>query len=359
MRRSVSLIVTLAALLTSPLVSAFVVVGSQSTFTVNFNSDNTLYDADREEVAQRAVRFWADLLPSSVPIEVNMSFIDDDAMPCEADRAVLGNGGATSIVANFANAPFPDTVYPVALASAIAGFDVVPPASGVDASDISINLNARLDDNAYPECLGGGDWYYGSNAPFGNDVSLYSTILHELAHGLGFQMYADLGSGELIKLPPSRGAAPIPMNDIFLLHLYDVNSGAHLSKSEMTNAERVTAATSTNNLMWDGSKVSQAASVLSAGVAQGKVMMYAPATFEPAASAAHFSPALSPDELMEPANTPFFIQDLTVALMDDIGWSNHDDGRVTASDSVITGDGGSFLFCVLFLLPLFMKFFRR
>ncbi|MDF1780010.1 MAG: hypothetical protein P1U67_01820 [Alcanivoracaceae bacterium] len=344
-----------AVLLVSPLVSAFVVVGSESTFSVNFTSDDTLYDADREEVAQRAVRFWADRLSSSVPIEVNIAFIDDDAMPCEADRAVLGNGGATSIVANFANAPFRNTVYPVALASALAGFDVVPPASGIDASDISINLNARLDDNAYAACLGGGDWYYGNAEPLGNDISLYSTILHELAHGLGFQLYADLGSGELIELPPFQGASPIPMNDIFLRYLYDLNSSAHLSKAEMTNGERVNAATSMNKLVWDGAAVSQAASLLSSGVAQGKVMMFAPSTFEPAATAAHFSPALSPDELMEPANTPSFIPDLTVALMDDIGWSDQGGGQSTASDSVITGDGGGFLFGLLLMLPLLAR----
>ena len=58
--------------------------------------------------------------------------------------------------------------------------------------------------------------------------------------------------------------------------------------------------------------------------AQGRALLYAPATVASGSSFSHFETALKPDALMEPANTPStngaYIVDLTLALFNDIGW---------------------------------------
>jgi hypothetical protein len=89
----------------------------------------------------------------------------------------------------------------------------------------------------------------------------------------------------------------------------------------MTTGERVAASINTGNLHWVGPKVKAASSLLSTGKTGDHVHMYAPNPQEPGSSVSHFDTTLTPDELMEPFATPTTIQDLTEALLQDIGWS--------------------------------------
>jgi cysteine-rich repeat protein len=90
----------------------------------------------------------------------------------------------------------------------------------------------------------------------------------------------------------------------------------------MTDAERLAANVDTGNLHWVGVSVVAAGGVLTAGVhPSGHVEMYAPNPAQGGSSVSHWSTSLTPNEVMEPFATPTSIIPVTVALMQDIGWT--------------------------------------
>ena len=153
-------------------------------------------------------------------------------------------------------------------------------------------------------------WYYGfdGNPPAGK-LDFVPTLLHELAHGLGFLTFVDLASG----------AKLVGFNDIFMTFLENHSTG--LFYPAMTNAQRVTASTNTGNLHWVGANVAAASSLLSAGKTGTHVHMYAPNPQEPGSSVSHWDTALTPNELMEPFDTGTNFRDMTEAAFDDMGWT--------------------------------------
>ena len=329
------------------------VAGAGSTFIVDFS---TGYRADRMAVFESAAQHWADLLYSAVPIRVSLTFEDSNDLACNKSSATLGLGGATTLHRGFRHG-IADTYYPQALANALAGYDLA-----TSEPDISIRFNARLDDNVhYPNCLGGGDWYYGYAVPAGNDVSFYHTAMHELAHGLGFQTFADFDTGALFQSgDPAQG-----YNDHFLIHLLDLTTGKTLDKDTVSDAQRAAAARDDGKLVWNGAAATAASTVLSAGVNNGKVQMYAPSTYIAGSSVTHFDTRLSPDELMEPNASPLITTAIADAVMADIGWAMSDAEKtppVVASAAAAvapvrhhSGGGGGFLFGGLLCLLLYWR----
>ena len=326
------------------------VAGAGSTFIVDFG---TGYTGERMAVFQAAMQHWADLLYSAVPIRVSLSFEDSNDLACDKSSATLGLGGATTLHRNFPNA-IPATYYPQALANALAGYDLA-----TSQPDISIRFNARLDDNKnYPDCLGGGDWYYGYAVASGNDVSFYQTALHELAHGLGFQTFADFDTGALFQ----SGNPPQGYNDHFLIHLLDLTTGKTLDKDSASDADRAAAARDDGKLVWNGTAATAASAILSAGVKSGMVQIYAPSTYSAGSSVAHFDTRLSPDELMEPTANPTITTAISDAVMGDIGWPMSEAEKTPAplasAAAVVapirqhSGGGGSFLVGGLVMLLL-------
>src|SRR5207244_8574809 len=94
--------------------------------------------------------------------------------------------------------------------------------------------------------------------------------------------------------------------------------------SIMTNAERLTSATDTGDLLWVGAAVIAAGGFLTGGRdgGSGHVEMYAPSPLECGSSVSHFSTALTPNELMEPKYTgPNHNTLLTSKAFVDEGWS--------------------------------------
>jgi hypothetical protein len=192
-----------------------------------------------------------------------------------------------------------------------AGTDVDSP----DGEDIGAQFTASLDDGscAYPT-----RWYYGldANAPFGRE-DFATVVIHELAHGLGFQSFVTRTTGG--KLTGNDGVA---RDDAFMVHLWDATAGK--GWPEMTNAERLASITNTGGLVWNGpAVVAVAGSVLSAGVGPGgRVQMYAPNPSEKGSSVSHWDTAVSPSEAMEPYYTgPKHELLVTGELMSDLGWS--------------------------------------
>ena len=267
---------------------------------VTGNSGVTLGE-QRTNVFLAAAGFWESQLDSDVDIIVNAAF---DPQACTATGAALGFAGPLGISANFANAPFPDQLYSIALANSLAGVDLAPGASDV----ISI-FNSVLDLGS-PTCIGGQGWDYRIGVSTGSALEFFTTAVHELAHGLGFLSFHNLATGALFG----------GMNDSFIVNLTDQSTG--LAWPDMTNAQRVASSTNTGNLVWTGAQVATVSSLLVDGLQPDGVQMFAPNPAQSGSSVSHWDTALNPNELMEPFATLNPISDLTVNAMYDIGWIN-------------------------------------
>jgi hypothetical protein len=203
---------------------------------VGGNSGTTL-GQQRLIAFQHAADIWGATLTSSVPIRVDASFVP---LTCTSNSAVLGSAGAYEIWSDFDNAPRPNTWYPSALASKLAGMDVTTP----DVPHIIARFNSRL--GLYADCLPGSGFYLGLDNKFGNQIDLVTVLLHELAHGLGFQTFTDDATGDQIMDIPS-------VWDHYLL-----DNRTNKTWAQMTAAERVASAISGNGLSWNGPRVTAA-----------------------------------------------------------------------------------------------------
>jgi MYXO-CTERM domain-containing protein len=110
-------------------------------------------------------------------------------------------------------------------------------------ADIEATFNGGL-----AECAGAeNDWYYGLDAKGGDRTDLVSVVLHELAHGLGFNSLVD----------PDTGAAPQGLMDVFSTHVFDVTRGR--SWADLTATERAASAGNVRRLVWSGENVTRMA----------------------------------------------------------------------------------------------------
>lgn len=186
---------------------------------------------------QHAAEIWASTINSSVPIRVGASFVP---LSCTESSAVLGSAGANDIFADFPGAPKPNTWYPSALASKLAGMDQASP----DEPHIRARFNSRL--GLFPDCLPGSSFYLGLDNKHGDLIDLVSVLLHEMGHGLGFQTFTDAETGEQVENKPS-------VWDHFL-----IDNRSNKLWANMSNAERKASAVSGDGLSWNGANVSSA-----------------------------------------------------------------------------------------------------
>jgi hypothetical protein len=297
-----------------------------ATSTAGGNAAATLGD-QRYVAFAYAADIWGDLLDSSETIIIGVKF---DPLLCEASSANLGATGTNTVHRDFTGAPVSNTWYPAALANSIAGTDLAP----LD-DDISAVFNSVIGGTcSFPRA-----WYYGLDGnPPANTIDFVSIVLHELGHGLGFQTFVNLATGTKLN----------NFDDIFMLWLEDHTTGDLYP--DMTDAGRVAASINTGNLHWVGPEVvDESGGLISGRDPNGHVEMYAPNPLDPGSSVLHFSPSLSPDELMEPSFTgPTHDVGLAAALMQDIGWSATlpADQATTASSSAGGGGGGCFITAV-------------
>jgi hypothetical protein len=267
------------------------------------NPATTLGQA-RLNAFQYAADLWATCIESNVTIVVRAKM---DPLYCTPTAAALGMAGTTTIHQNFIGAPLVNTWYPQALANALRGLDL-----SASNPDITATFNSSM--NGDSGCLGGLGWYYGLDGnPTGGDIDFVTVVMHEIGHGLGFQTFVDLSTGQKYN----------GHNDAYMLHLEQ--SGASPSTYPlMSDAGRVTASTSDPDLRWTGASVTAAHPTipLSGGVSGGYVRAHAPDPQEPGSSVSHWSKAVTPNEVMEPAYTgPNHDPSLAFNLMEDIGWT--------------------------------------
>lgn len=250
-----------------------------------------------------AAGIWGAFLDTNVPVNINSEF--NPLEPCSSGGGVLGSAGTSGGYINLPNEPFPNTIYPKALANKLTGSNVNP-ATG----EITTRFNSNVDNG----CLGAGTrFYYGLNnsTPSGR-INLLVVLLHELGHGLGFGSFVNAGTGAL--------ANGIP--DIYTRFLFDRSANKYWA--DMTNAERQASAVNTGNVMWDGANVKIGSGFLFGGreASTSRVQMFTPNPLQSGSSVSHWDTAASPNLLMEPSinnGLPLSL-DLTRQQMRDIGW---------------------------------------
>mgnify|MGYP000408513920 CR=1 FL=1 len=120
--------------------------------------------ANVKQVFEQAASIWASVLASDVPIRISVRWRS-------LASGVLGSAGAYSSVRNFVGANRLNTWYPIALAEKMGHANL----NGND-PDILATFNSD-----FP------DWYIGIDGfPTNKQIDLYSVVLHEMGHGLGF-----------------------------------------------------------------------------------------------------------------------------------------------------------------------------
>lgn len=191
----------------------------------------TTLGAQRLHAFRYAGDIWAAHLASSVPIRIGAAFLPLD---CNSTGAVLGAAGAYQVVANFPAAPINGTWYPTALAGKLAGVDFAAPGD----PHIIARFNSRL--GLFADCVPGLTFYLGLDRKAGSQIDLVATLLHEIAHGLGFQTFTDDETGAFLLGRPS----------VWDFNLID-NRRERLWV-QMTDAERVASATTWRGLSWNG-----------------------------------------------------------------------------------------------------------
>jgi hypothetical protein len=201
------------------------------------------------------------------------------------------------------------TWYPIALANALSGVDLIPgPPTAPSADDIVALFNSSIGTTCpFPKV-----WYYGldGNSP-SDQIDFVTVVLHELGHGLGFMTVVNLSSGAKLG----------GFNDAFMRHL-EHHGASPAGYPSMTNAGRVAASMDTGNLHWIGPAVRAFSGVLSAGRVGDHVRMFAPNPQRPGSSVSHWDTVLGPNQLMEPSyNGPLHDPALELPLFFDIGWT--------------------------------------
>lgn len=145
--------------------------------------DTTAWPPNAQDAVVHAMKIWERLLVSPQPIVVDACW--------RTDLVFLAEGGPTSIHADFIGAGEAATLYPASLANALASRDLNDhdgwdsDKDGKDAdSELAVEFNSSK------------NWYFGTdgNTP-ADKLDLVSTVLHEIGHGLGFQGFAEVDTG--------------------------------------------------------------------------------------------------------------------------------------------------------------------
>jgi PA domain-containing protein len=245
------------------------------------NNPGTTLGEQRRIALEVAARLWGERIPSDVTIVVQATF---QPLFCLPFGGLLGSAAPISIYHDFPGAPLAQTWYPSALANRFAGVDLSPgpPDPGFLEppfnDDIYAIFNSALDDD--PGCLEQVGWYYGLDEAETDGVDVMEILMHELAHGLGFQNFID----------ETTGQEPDGLPDVYATHTFDTFFGK--SWNELFPTQIQQSAHRSGGLVWNGPHVrAQAPDVLERRPA---LRILAPGTLagEIEAQGAFYGPAL-------------------------------------------------------------------
>jgi hypothetical protein len=272
-------------------------------------NSGTTVGQQRLNAFQFAASIWGATLTSGPTITISAGWAE---LTCTANAGTLGSASAGSAARDFAGS-IPGTWYAAALRNALVNND-----SNATA-EVNAQFNSKLGTTG---CLENLHWYYGLNTstdPGG--INLVTVLLHEFAHGLGFQTFTNSGTG--VQFGSDAGGRFPSIYDRFL---FDNSTGK--TWPQMTDAERVTSAINFQNLAWNGTQVnSDAVTVLTSGKdGSGRPLMFTPNPRQPGSSVSHWDQSATRNQLMEPninnnlTHSVLPPEDLTFSQLRDIGW---------------------------------------
>ncbi len=230
--------------------------------------------------------------------------------------------GPTGAFADFANAPKMDVFYAAALADSLAHSANDPGNPQIEAT-----FNVDIDNGS---CLTNNTWWYDTNPAHAiptHRIPLLPVVFHELGHGLGFISFTNLSNGSFLSIGSGQF-----LPDILDFYLFDQTQAKTWEKINPTgaaNATIVSSAINDPNLVWAGRRVNeQTKDFLGSpltGTRNGCMRMRAPSPLVNGSSVSHWTSAVNPHLLMQPAlNESIFNKvDLTLPLFADIGWSTN------------------------------------
>ena len=245
-----------------------------------------------------AVSIWESLLNSPVPIYI-------EARWQALGSNTLASCGPSDYFVDFDGAPVPGTYYPVALVEKLMERQLTGPGN----PDMTARFNSSI------------PWYTGTdgNTPV-NQYDFVSTVLHEIAHGLGFTGFfyvdADASSGYLGFQDNSPAIYDTYVEDVQKRHLCDESVYGNPS-SELFKAL-------TSRQIYSGSPLAVKA------YNNNRPPLYAPNPFNDGSSIYHLNsssfPYGNPNSLMshsagagEAIHSP---GPITMGILNDMGWQH-------------------------------------
>lgn len=303
---------------------------------VGGNPGDTLGE-QRRYALQYAAQILESRLVSTATIRIVVNF---KVMSCA--RGQIAAAGAKYLVANFNNNPLPNTLYPTALANALAHrrLELELKSEDISYADIIATFTSSIDSPEYPDCIRSGtDWYYGFDGQTpDDDLNFLNTAIHEFIHGLGFQTFVSLQTGQLPK-----GSDGKRMPDIYSAHVKALSLPYNpLWSDESVSAdERRRSAHGEGVLVWEPRGNSNTANAVRRHIDSGKinsdVKLYVPSALKLGSSVSHFTIGVSPEQIMGPFANDSKVGDglgLSICILRDMGWVLASDVRCPDNDSV-------------------------
>ena len=274
----------------------------------------TVPPADIKTIFERAANLWATSLNSDVTINIYVQWKS-------LATGVLGSAGASTNVRNFVGSNRLNTWYPVALAEKMAHKNL----NGTN-PDIVATFNSDFT-----------DWYTGTDGvPKINQIDLYSVVLHEFGHGLGFIGQVGLTSDK------SQAAYGYP--GIFDQFMINSAGAALMDTTKFDNPSATLKTQVSSNSLFISSP-----NIVRLNGEKGK--LYAPTSFSDGSSIYHVDQAKykvgDPNALMTPqiarGEVTRDIGPIVLGAFSDFGWSssniiadNYNDTEDVSKDIVFT-----------------------
>ena len=207
-------------------------------------------DAARESLAAYALKpmpellynaaaaFWGNLIESDIAINIEGQV---NPLTCTTGGAVLASAGALTVLRDFPNEDFAASWYAMALANKLTGAD------NDAGNDLAFRANTSVINGPTAGCPF--KFYLGLDGltpP--TEIDLFTTMLHEIGHGLGFANFVNEASG----------ANLASFTDVYSQYTRDNTLGqtwAQINPTTGNNAAIVASALRCNQISWSGANV--------------------------------------------------------------------------------------------------------
>lgn len=259
----------------------FAGLAAATTGQITVSYQGSIPPADVQNVVNRAVADWNSVLsiPGNAPVVIDFYWI---AM----ESGFLGGARPLDFYRNRPGLPSND-FYPSALANALTNSDLS------SESEIEVSIASNL----YGTSTG---WFSGTGSVPNSKIDLYSTISHEIGHGLGFYGTAYSYNGS----SPELDATPV---------VYDRLT--RYNGTSVVNISNLNTALTSSNLFID--------------IGGGRLHeLYAPFSFRNGSSFSHFDESYAPGQpgsMMSPAlgrgQTDRTIDAAILGVMSNMGWA--------------------------------------